>query len=251
MSEKKLPKVQELHVAPEQAFKNDQLKKVLYQEPPKQWVGKHPCAKDVFYIPIARIEFMLDRLFQEWKVEVIEYAQLFNSVSVHVRVHYLDIVSDTWKFHDGVGAVGIQTDKGKQASDMNAIKQDAVMKALPAAKSYAIKDAVEHLGPLFGRDLNRPDSLAWQQMYEANPKFVVVPYSDKAAFIIDLAHQVYGGNHRFEDIRDRVNAGTMQHDEANDLIEDLKNNLPDPVTQRGNPTATEVKNHVAEITKDS
>lgn len=42
------------------------------------------------------------------------------------------------------------------------------MKALPAAKSYAIKDACEHIGKLFGRDLNRTDTLVHSMTYE-NP----------------------------------------------------------------------------------
>jgi hypothetical protein len=64
-------------------------------------------------------------------------------------------------FMDGVGAAELQTKTGASASDLAAINTGAVMMALPMAKSYAIKDAAENLGKLFGRDLNRKDVLAY------------------------------------------------------------------------------------------
>lgn len=42
--------------------------------------------------------------------------------------------------------------------DWNFAKADGVQKALPAAKAYAIKDAAEEFGKIFGRDLNRKDT---------------------------------------------------------------------------------------------
>jgi len=87
---------------------------------------------------------------------------MFNSVYVKVRLHYKRPTDGEWSFHDGLGAVGVQTDKGASASDLNAIKQDAIMKALPAAESYAIKDAAEKLGVLFGKDLNRKETMPYE-----------------------------------------------------------------------------------------
>lgn len=160
-----LPKLEDLHHDLQVAFKNDQLNLLLNQEPPKQWVKDHPFAKGVQYIPIEKVEFMLTKIFQQWRVEVITYNQLFNSVACHVRLHYLNPLSGEWQYHDGLGAVGIQTDKGAAASDLTAIKQDAVMKALPAAESYAIKDAAEKLGSLFGKNLNRKETIAFTPAY--------------------------------------------------------------------------------------
>jgi hypothetical protein len=165
METKKLPALKDLVGDEVAVFKNDELNLLLNQEPPTNWIQKHPFAKDVHYLTIQRVETLLTRLFQEWKVEVINYSQLFNSVSCHVRLHYKSPIDGSWRFHDGLGAVGVQTDKGASASDLNAIKQDAVMKALPAAKSYAIKDAAEHLGKLFGRDINRKDLVGFQPAY--------------------------------------------------------------------------------------
>jgi hypothetical protein len=165
-----LPTLQELHHAPELAFKHDQLNLLLNQPVPEKWIKKHPFAANVTYIPIEKVEFLLTRIFQQWKAEVISYSQLFNSVACHVRLHYLNPVDGKWSFQDGLGAVGIQTNAGAAASDLTAIKQDAVMKALPAAESYAIKDAAEKLGELFGKNLNRKEvavfSGAYSQTYD-------------------------------------------------------------------------------------
>jgi hypothetical protein len=152
----------EIEQNPELRKNQENLKLILNTNPSDKWVKKHPFAKNVNYIPIERIEWLLDTLFIQWRVEVINYSQLFNSVSCHVRLHYLNPISGSWEFHDGLGAVGIQTDKGASAADLGAIKQDSVMKALPAAKSYAIKDATEHLGKIFGRDINRADQVVYK-----------------------------------------------------------------------------------------
>lgn len=153
-----LPTLAELSLAPELAFKQDQLNFLLNQDPPAAIIKKHPYAKGVRYIPIDRIEFLLTKIFQQWKVEVLREGVMFNSVYVCVRLHYLNPLTGEWMSHDGLGAVGMQTDAGSAASDMGKIKQDAVMKALPAAESYAVKDAAQKIGALFGKDLNRTDA---------------------------------------------------------------------------------------------
>lgn len=169
-SEKQLPTLKDLHHDESVAFKNDQLNLLLNQPTPEKWIKDHPFAKNVKYIPIDKIEFLLTRIFQEWKVEIISYSALFNSVSCHIRLHYKNPISGEWFFHDGVGAVGVQTDAGKSAADLGAIKQDAVMKALPAAESYAIKDAAEKLGILFGKNLNRKDTIGFAGAYSKEEK---------------------------------------------------------------------------------
>jgi hypothetical protein len=169
MSKHDLPTLQELHHDGDLAIKNDALKQLLNNPPPQQWIKAHPFAKSggsaIPYLPIGRIEGLMDKIFQEWRVEVISYNQLFNSVTVHVRVHYRNPIDGEWRYHDGVGAMGVQTNKGASASDLSAIKQDAIMKALPAAKSYAIKDACDHLGNLFGRNLTRAENYDMKQSY--------------------------------------------------------------------------------------
>lgn len=170
---KNLPTLADLHHDREVAFKNDQLNLLLNQPVPEKWVKDHPFAKNVKYIPIEKVEYLLTRIFQEWKVEVLSEGVMFQSVYVKVRLHYKNPISGEWSFHDGLGAVGVQTDAGKSASDLAAIKQDAIMKALPAAESYAIKDAAEKLGELFGKNLNRKETMAFTAAYDtrwSNPE---------------------------------------------------------------------------------
>lgn len=141
--------------------KREVLNAILNTPPYKGWLKEHPVVKNVLYLPVDKVEMQLRKLFKRTRIEVIEYKQLFNSVTCHVRIHYIDPISGEWDFHDGVGAVSVQLDAGSNGSDLSKIKHDAVMKALPAAKSYAKKDAAEELGKIFGSDLNRKDTIAF------------------------------------------------------------------------------------------
>jgi hypothetical protein len=164
-----LPTLQELHHAPDVAFKNDQLKQLLYQNPPDSWVKVNKYANNSKYISIGQVEFLLDRIFQKWRVEVLDYKQLFNSVSCHVRLHYVDPVSGEWTFHDGVGAADIQVKSGSSPAELANINKNAVGMALPISKSYAIKDACHHIGRVFGKDLNRSDTMNFAGAYSSQP----------------------------------------------------------------------------------
>lgn len=176
MEKSNLPTLQDLNQDLQVAFKNDAFNALVNSEVPAKWTKPHPFARKtvngskvpIEYLPIDKVEYLMTKIFQIWNVEVKSVQQLFNSVSVSVRIHYRNPVTGEMQYHDGVGAVGVQTDAGASAADLSAIKQDAIMKALPAAKSYAIKDACEHIGKLFGRDLNRTDTLAHSMTYE-NP----------------------------------------------------------------------------------
>ncbi len=161
-----LPTLAELHHSPEEAFKNDKLSLLLMQPPHAKWIKQHPTIKvkddsgnfvPLKFIPIDKIEFLLTRIFQRWKVEVIEFKVMFHSVGVHVRLHYQNPVTGEWLYQDGLGAVVMQNDSGAPASDMSKIKSNSVQIGLPAAESYAVKDAAEKIGTIFGKDLNRRD----------------------------------------------------------------------------------------------
>ena len=56
--------------------KMGELKSVLNQTPNKAWIKKHPIAKDVVYLPIDKVETMLDMIFQQWRVEILSISQL-------------------------------------------------------------------------------------------------------------------------------------------------------------------------------
>lgn len=144
---------------------NDEFLAIVNQEPPAKFVKDHPLASGVKYLPIEVVEMMLTKLFQNWHVEVLREGQLANAVKVAIRLHYTHPITKKETFQDGVGAVAIQVAQGKNASDLGAIKSNAIMLGLPAAKSFAIKDAAEHIGKVFGRDLNRKDTMAFNPSY--------------------------------------------------------------------------------------
>lgn len=137
---------------------------LLNQNPPSTWLKKHPIASNVVYLPIDRVEYLLTKIFIQWRPEVKTVQVIANSAVVTVRLHYLNPVTQAWDWTDGVGAAPIHTKKGSGVMDWNEVQADSVMKAVPAAKSYAIKDAAECLGKIFGKDLNRKDTLAYDNM---------------------------------------------------------------------------------------
>lgn len=139
---------------------------IVNTNPPKSFITAHPTAKNVRYIPIDKIEWLLTRLYQKWHVEILREGTMFNSVFVVIRLHYFNPVTKEWEQQEGVGAVGMQTSKGAKAADMSEILSDAVMKGLPAAESYAVKDAAEKIGRLFGKDLNRKDTYGFTPAYD-------------------------------------------------------------------------------------
>src|SRR5699024_12053776 len=87
------------------------------------------------------------------------------SIEVTVRIHYNHPVTGEKMFQDGAGAAPIKVDKGHSASEMQHIKSSAVMTGLPAAKSFAKKNAAEEIGDIFGANINLKDTLAFKGSY--------------------------------------------------------------------------------------
>ena len=172
-----LPKYEDL-IKGDLAIKQDQndLNLLLNCEPPKEWLKKHPFAKKEVtvnghkvkvpteYLPIERVEALLTAIFIVWNVEIKSVQVIANAVTITVRLYYQDVLSDRTLWQDGVGAAPIQTDSGAGAMDWNKTKSDAVMKAAPAAESYAVKDAAEKIGKIFGKDLNRADQIVYDEL---------------------------------------------------------------------------------------
>ena len=167
--QRKLPSLNDIYADVDGTTKNTALAVILNAEPPQNWIKIHPMTK-FKYIPIERVEYLLTRIFGRWKVEVKESGILANSVQVIIRLHYIDPVTGEWDWQDGIGASPLQTNAGAGAIDFNQIKNAAVQMAAPAAESYAIKDAAEKIGKIFGKDLNRKDEINYQDLNENNSK---------------------------------------------------------------------------------
>jgi len=141
----------------ELAFKSEQFNLLLNQEPKKEWIKVHPYIKDYRYLPIDKIEFMLKRIFKVYQIEITNQGTAFNGVWVTVRVHYMNPATGEMSYHDGIGAVQLQTKKDTSPADLININNGAISMAFPIAKTIAIKDACDHFGKVFGSDLNRKD----------------------------------------------------------------------------------------------
>jgi hypothetical protein len=200
---------------PKLAKMDDYLQLVNY-DTPAQYVKDHPMAKGVKYVPIEVVETFLTKLFQSWKVEIKSSGQLLNSVSVTIRLHYKHPISQEWEWQDGIGAAPIQTDKGESAANMAAIKNDAIMKALPAAESFAVKDAAEKIGKIFGRDLNRRDAMTFTPSYGTDE--VKDKINKKKQ---ELTRRLHAGTTAKQEDRPRsMDGGTSVKDNGQDLQDD-------------------------------
>lgn len=157
----KLPTLQELYSDAGEALKADQFTVLLNQQPPASWVKEHPFIRGYKYLPIDKVEFLLKRIFKRYRIEVLREGTSFNGVYVVVRVNYLHPLTGEWDFHDGIGAVQLQTAKGTSPADLANINNGALSMAFPIAKTIAIKDACDSLGTTFGADLNRKDTISY------------------------------------------------------------------------------------------
>ena len=90
-------------------------------------------------------------------------------------------------WNEGVGAAPIQTDKGAFATDWTKVKAAGVQMALPMAKTYAVKDAVEQFGKLFGKDVARKSQIDYDNILK---KENVDHVSDRLSKLIDIAETV-------------------------------------------------------------
>jgi len=153
----KLPTLAELTGDIELAYKNDAFNSLLSSKPKPEWVKEHPFIKGYKYLPIDKIEYLLRRIFKEYRIEITGQGTAFNGVWVTVRIHYKSPINGEWSFHDGIGAAQLQTAKGTSPADLGNINNGALSMAFPIAKTVAIKDACGMFGSIFGANLNRRD----------------------------------------------------------------------------------------------
>ena len=164
MEKKNLPQLKDLYSGSLEIKKENDLNILLNHEPKKEWVKIHSMVTGAKYIPIEIIEYLLKSIFIVWSVEIRNIQVIANSIVTTIRLHYQNPIDGEMRYQDGVGASPMQTAKDAGATDFSQIKSAAVMMAAPAAESYAIKDAAEKLGKLFGKDLNRKDALGYDML---------------------------------------------------------------------------------------
>lgn len=152
-----LPALTDLYSDLELTAKNNDLNTLLNQPPKQEWIKQNKYANNSNYIPIEKIEYLLTSIYNRWRVEIKQIIVIANSVVVTVRLYTSNPITGEWDWQDGVGAQAIQTAQGASATDFTQVTANAVQMAAPAAETYAIKDAAEKLGKIFGKDINRKD----------------------------------------------------------------------------------------------
>ena len=163
---KKIPTLTELYNDTALVNKQNQLNIILNAEPKKEWVRQHPFVKNLNYLPIERVEYLLTMIFTKWRVEVKEIKLIANSIVTTVRVWVQDPITGDWDYQDGIGAMPIQVQKGSGATEFDKMNSSAVQIGSPASESFAIKDACEKFGRIFGKDLNRKDNISYDRLYQ-------------------------------------------------------------------------------------
>jgi len=93
---------------------------------------------------------------------------MLNSAVVTIRLFVIDPTTNEIIHQDGIGAKDFQLNKDAKADDFSQLKQNAVMLAVPIAESLAFSDAADKFGRLFGKDLNRKNSMNYDTI---NDKF--------------------------------------------------------------------------------
>ncbi len=159
-----LPRHEDLILDKPKALLYSILNAKLNRLPQKKWIKSQMLGgREVFYLPIEKVEYLLTKIFGFWYPEVMHYENEFNAITVHVRLHlWHPYTGEKWPV-DGVGAEEIQTKKGASPADLASINYGAVAMAFPSAKSEAIKNAAKSLGKYFGRDLNRKDTISSEE----------------------------------------------------------------------------------------
>jgi hypothetical protein len=164
----KIPTLAELHKDNPDAFANDQLKTLLNMPVNQAWLKKHPLTSHP-YLPVDKVDYLLDRIYGRWEVSIKSIFQIGQSVCAIVTLKVWNPHRNDWDYQDGAGAMPIQVDSGSKPSDMSAIKSNGVQLAVPAAVSYAKKDAADNLGIIFGRNVTRKDSLVFDPTFTEDP----------------------------------------------------------------------------------
>ena len=224
MEKKNLPKLKDLYTGSMDVKRENDLNILLNHEPKKEWIKQHPMISSARYIPIEVIEYLLTSIFIRWHVEIKTVQIIANSVVVTIRLHYQSPIDDKLRFQDGVGASPMQTDKDAGATDFSKIKSGSVMMAAPAAESFAIKDAAEKLGKLFGKDLNRKDAFGYDAL---GNKFDMA--SPEQENYIMLNKDNCGFDERQMAALDEELMDGITKTRANEIIANLEMNKQEPV----------------------
>jgi hypothetical protein len=139
----------------------------LNREPNPTELGKTPDGK-ARTLPISFIEMTLDELFLgQWETSEPTYQQVFNEVIGSMVLTVWHPITGRPIRRVGFASVVITQDKDAQISEFTTTKKkNALDLSFPKLKSECLKNAAQSLGKVFGRDLNRATSDAYQPTFK-------------------------------------------------------------------------------------
>jgi len=181
---------------------------ILNRDPLPEWIKVLPNTKDVQYIPIEIIEWEMSTVFGNFWTEIKSIQQIGNSIVCSVTVHYYNPVVNVWEMTEGCGAAPILADNGDMAIAM----------AVPAAKTFAKKDAMEEKGKVFGRDLNRADKITYSNLAKKS-----APEKDIFPLFIN-ALKTYTGTDKMA-IQAQMQKANKDKSWSDELIKDIATKL--------------------------
>jgi len=129
------------------AVQVDNLNTLLNTTPPANWLKEY---KGMKYLPVDRVKNNLITIFQDYDWTIKDVKVVANSILVYGTLSVVNPVTGRTRNLDGVGAVPIQLKSGSNPTDFSQIIGDAIQKNAPAADSFALKNAAQKLGKLFG-----------------------------------------------------------------------------------------------------
>lgn len=109
------------------------------------------------YIPVAIKQAIADDIFHQWNIIDENYFNMINEIVCTVKIQYMpNYPGADFLFCTGSAAVPIQTDSGSSISNFpNSKKKNALEYNIPGVRQEACGNALETLGNIFGRSLNR------------------------------------------------------------------------------------------------
>lgn len=170
----KVPTIADLYAEDESRKDLDDLLIILNQPVHRPWVkiNKYVKPKEGMgpheYLPIEKVKWLLVRIFGRYTWKITHCYQIFNSIVVVGTLTVPLPGGGIWQM-DGIGAMVAQSDAGATIADISKIKADAMQKGAPSASSYALKNAAEQLGRVFGSELNQSDFTEFAPVFAPSP----------------------------------------------------------------------------------
>lgn len=218
---------------------------LLNTDPKQEWIKKHPVDSKILYIPVDRVKLMLFQIFQGYNWSIKSTSIMANSVVIYgtLTVEH-PITGKQWSV-DGIGAVPIELEKEAHPTDFTKIKSKSLHKNVPAAESFALKNAAAKFGALFGGGLNTSnEDFTLKEIYKAD----IVYATDKQRSYIEtlINNSTYSGDEQRIMI-EKCYASDLTNDEASVMITSLELNQLHPITEKGIYNETDIKKQIKKI----